>query len=430
MQYLKCRTIPQLSESEFWTRLVLQAAETDADIRHALVALAAIHEDFEQSGDDNKPQERFWMEQYDLAIGGHLGRLNGCGTQIHNIDAYLASCMVFICIEMLQCHYTSAVSLITRAVSLLYESHPIDGASSAWPLKTLEALLCRLQSQAIGLVGPVAFSKTVPPRYFAKTMPKMPEKFASVVEARRYFDFYTTYHDLTQSADTTSSSLHADVHTTLSNDITVRWSAAFAAMLRESKDKLSERDRRAVAVLKIRYLIVLQAVKKGSKYPTMTESQDKWDDCQDTFKEIVELAASTVSAADAAAAASSVPQLKQKRSFTLDYGLVSPLYDTARGCRDPIIRREAVRLLRTNPTREGLWDGLLAAQVAQRVVELEEGAVGNPVYSAGDVPLWARIYAVVPTFNPAERRGVVTFSRYGSPDDHDRPHHFQEVVEW
>lgn len=59
-------------------------------------------------------------------------------------------------------------------------------------------------------------------------------------------------------------------------------------------------------------------------------------------------------------------------TFLFDMEIVSPLYLVAIKCRHPLIRRRAIALLRSYVRREGLWDSVKAAAVAERVMELEE----------------------------------------------------------
>jgi hypothetical protein len=55
-----------------------------------------------------------------------------------------------------------------------------------------------------------------------------------------------------------------------------------------------------------------------------------------------------------------------------DMGWITPLFFTALLCRNHRIRHQAVRLLESAPHKEGIWDGLLAARVAEQVIALEE----------------------------------------------------------
>ena len=79
--------------------------------------------------------------------------------------------------------------------------------------------------------------------------------------------------------------------------------------------------------------------------------------------------------------------------FSYDMRIVGPLYGLAHHCRDPSIRRKAVALLKSCNRREGIWDSMLTATVAEKVIEIEEEGLGT-VLSCNDVPDWARITTV------------------------------------
>ena len=55
-------------------------------------------------------------------------------------------------------------------------------------------------------------------------------------------------------------------------------------------------------------------------------------------------------------------------------GSVMVLYYTATRCRERSIRREAISILREWPRKNGIWDSLQAAQVAEWIVGIEEEA--------------------------------------------------------
>lgn len=55
-----------------------------------------------------------------------------------------------------------------------------------------------------------------------------------------------------------------------------------------------------------------------------------------------------------------------------DMGWIAPLYFTAMNGPTPKIRREAIRILHASPHREGIFDAILVAAVAERVLEIEE----------------------------------------------------------
>ena len=70
-----------------------------------------------------------------------------------------------------------------------------------------------------------------------------------------------------------------------------------------------------------------------------------------------------------------------KSHLTIDMGWIPPLYFTALHCRDHETRWQAVGLLESIPSKEGIWDSSVAVAVAERVIRLEEGQ--SRVVSAG-----------------------------------------------
>ena len=153
-------------------------------------------------------------------------------------------------------------------------------------------------------------------------------------------------------------------------------------------------------------------------YTEEGQGQMFWDEYQTRFEQVVALAEQVVGLSDSGDGQSS------KNIFTLDFGIVGALYDTARICRDPYIRRRAIDTLRRYRCREGLWDGTLAARVANRFMELEESQASVPnVQTAADIPVEARISTVIPTFHFEEHWAILDFkknvqwSRPSTPDD-------------
>jgi hypothetical protein len=101
-------------------------------------------------------------------------------------------------------------------------------------------------------------------------------------------------------------------------------------------------------------------------YPSSSELA--YDAYLDMFKELVEMAKI---------------QLKSLANthdptFSFDMQNVWPLFVVAKKCRDPVVRREAIRLLAEWPRREGIWDSDVAVGISKWVVSIEEeGMVGD-----------------------------------------------------
>lgn len=95
--YFYEKTVSQMTtffRDEFWTRHVMQVADSEKCIRHSLVALSSYHESFSSP----KPASRnqFALRHYNMSIGGILKSLRTAD----NAHIHLMSCILFICIEV------------------------------------------------------------------------------------------------------------------------------------------------------------------------------------------------------------------------------------------------------------------------------------------------------------------------------------------
>jgi len=104
LYYFHGRTSSQLSgfyNCEFWNIIVLQIASQDEGVRHGLVALASMHEEFEKEGSlfDHDSGGQFGLVQYNLAIRRHLEQVQRRDLSV-NVETLVAPCLIFICIEV------------------------------------------------------------------------------------------------------------------------------------------------------------------------------------------------------------------------------------------------------------------------------------------------------------------------------------------
>ncbi|KAM0495817.1 hypothetical protein ACHAP8_007722 [Fusarium lateritium] len=66
-----------------------------------------------------------------------------------------------------------------------------------------------------------------------------------------------------------------------------------------------------------------------------------------------------------------------KPRFTQDVAIIPILYIIGAKCRDPVVRRDVLRILRRQPLREAVWDSTAAARAVERIVEIEESKDGG-----------------------------------------------------
>jgi hypothetical protein len=76
-----------------------------------------------------------------------------------------------------------------------------------------------------------------------------------------------------------------------------------------------------------------------------------------------------------------------KPTFTPEIGILPILYIIGVKCRHPVVRRQALAIIRRQPMREAAWDSASVAAIVQRVIEIEESGAG----SGEEIPMWQRI---------------------------------------
>jgi hypothetical protein len=252
----------------------------------------------------------------------------------------------------------------------------------------------------------------------------MPACFATLSEARDTLNYH--WHDYIYFAAKFPKPMTAEDADLAKQQgakysiLFMQWSFAFDAFVAMRGNTLSENERKGVMVLEIEKRIAYTSL---SMPDNAVDDQTLWDDFLPIFEQIVSLAES-ISGIDLSAK----EVYQSKPSFSLDFGIVGPLYDVAARCRDPVIRRRAIAVLRATARQEGIWDGALVAHVADRVVEIEESGLGL-VTNCKDVPDWARISEVIPVFDKEARSGLLSYRRLSSPAERTRET-VVEILDW
>lgn len=168
------------------------------------------------------------------------------------------------------------------------------------------------------------------------------------------------------------------------------WSEAFEHILcSRAAPGVSSQEKAAIAVLKMSHIMgqILFLM-------TFSDSEGHFDAFQPQFSAIVDLGREVVGDEERRAAERRCPDPRTcwhhrdhdsdifggheytashiKPSFSADLGIVPPLYVVATKCRNPIIRRQAIQLLRSSSRREGMWDSELTARIGMWIMDIEE----------------------------------------------------------
>jgi hypothetical protein len=275
-------------------------------------------------------------------------------------------------------------------------------------LDTLQVMFTRLDTQCTQLGVRHSQTKTTL-GYLGTREPgfelEIPAEFSSLNEARNSIDFL--WNDIIHygyDLEVARVSVLNDIQEAQRQAFIVRinhWSAALQNMLQRRGSSLSLAEDQASKVLQVQQFSIVLVLATIDLSDDMT-----WDQYTADFEAIVNLSAEV--------AANTAPSFSLNGSavptFSLDSGIVGPLFQTAFKCRCPALRRRAITVLGATPRQEGVWDGMLVARVCSRIVEIEEEGLGL-VLSCSDVPSTSRITNVDVKFDLEERQAVMTYLR-------------------
>lgn len=226
-----------------------------------------------------------------------------------------------------------------------------------------------------------------------------PEIFTSIAEARDFFEDQVRrcvheYHRALTSVPPDMVGATSDVllrkYARLLDEITL----ARTRFEQSRGASLTNKERMGIKMLKIYQLRHTFLFGAGHFKTTGVEN---WETLNPIFEEIVSLAASIVEtttttttyetedSAQHSMSPGGTTTKPLKPSFSLDNGVIGPLYDVATLCRDPILRRRAVDLLRSAPRREGVFDSQLYAIVAEKIIAVEEAVAAAQADGVNDI---------------------------------------------
>ncbi|THX75328.1 hypothetical protein D6D04_07433 [Aureobasidium pullulans] len=413
LDFFRSVTLPQVAGTnhrDFWGKLILQGAHFDEATYHALLALSSVHENYVSGKDAGARLDAFALKQYNMAIRDHLDVLTVLSRSDEVERPFILPCsIIFICIEN---HFKSAILLLKNTFTALSMLQARDKERSLDHIRTgstdQELLLSRLQFQARALVGP-KWGHTYRLRPIIAHA-DIPPSFSSVGEAKDCFHTQTYIHG--PSGKTKDSPEKPDWPS--------RYKTALDAYLSSHTYPLSLEDNHRLRLMEI-HLLTIPLVPKlnGPNSSSNLVDEMHWDQYTSTFSKILDLVASTVYDLDTHLAP----------SFSLDFGIIGPLGILTSRCRDPSLRRKAIHLLRIYNRQEGMWHSSLTANVAERLVKIEEAGLVE-VEHCRDIPLAARVSEVRLHHDLDQQHVMLCYSRQQSAMESVRIHVQEKIAYW
>jgi hypothetical protein len=358
-----------------------------------LIAVASVHESVEISENTStgyedavaRKRRAYSLIHYNKAIQLLIrGNENSCD----RLATALIMCILFIVFEEFQSDWTSCALHLQSGLALLHQWT----STKTVPRKPGNKL--RHHTDLIkNHVGPVLNRLLVQASTFADSRihaeqhirysarpfaPVVPQRFVSFTEAKEALDefmmwmFYSVNHPEPQSVPRVRAMLEQTLKT---------WLQAFNHLLPCTEANLEPPDLRAARFMQMYYhvsFIIIDAY--------LADDELVFDKHVQRFGKIVDMSQGTFST-DAG------KDEQHKVSFNFDFGVTPPLYFTASHCRDPLIRRRALALIRLSHRKQGCWNSEHSAKCAEQIIKIEEASLGL-VKSCEDVPEEVRIRKV------------------------------------
>ncbi|KAF3804878.1 hypothetical protein GCG54_00004148 [Colletotrichum gloeosporioides] len=408
-------------ECEFWGQLVLQLANADDAIFHATVALGLLLEDMHNwpiswpVPRQAPPTERTAnaLRHYQTALQQLVVPV--VGKESANVIS-LASAVVFACIETLCGNARNATNLIFSGIGILTQLEAcISSLANLESFAPILSVFVRLDSYTREVCNariPVSAGKSLTtaqllqtehyvrpkPPVFRHVRPCLPV-FGNLREANRQLENLENLCLFMVEQQEKPREVHSMPTRTSCQSMYQDWLKAFNA------SPISTNDENSHALLHIRRLDVYLTLHG----PEDTCPQSGWDYFLPEFTEMLTYAASAVAASNKSASRG------QHMSFVLGGGFIMPLSRLALRCRHPSTRRAAIHILRGARRRDGQLEGMLAARVLERIVDVEEDGLGE-ITESRDVPEAARVAGVLVKFLSGKGRAKLTYSRAAGPN--------------
>lgn len=344
-QYFVCNTAAELSgyfDTSFWEYLILQASVADPSLRHAIIGLGTLHEDFSNRKLDLATKCEvarsgfgFATGQYTKAIS-HLRRSLASGKQ--NPLTALMSCILFVCFDSLRGHFSSAIMHLQSGLKILHNSRLRSSRHDEDMIEeNIAPMFMRLCIQAILYID----SREIPERMaFAEVISSIssreniiPKEFQSLDAARR--SLIQASDSLFRGSYMWDGNLPTACQPQGAIDLYVQsrsqldaWRISFENFMRNQSLTFDSKQLRGAVLCKMHYTtmhIMARAVE-----PDLEDTRMAKDSCNDPqkfagfepeFQTIVSLARSLINAAEEDAKAG-----KPAFTFSTDSGLIAPLF--------------------------------------------------------------------------------------------------------
>lgn len=411
--YFRSRTAHRIfghRDATNWISILLQLGHSEGPVKHALTALASLHESqepVEACASIRRSEKHAQITAQMLALKHYTAAIKSIQTEPPNMssrpDITMTLCLLFICFEQFRSGDAACLLHLTAGLRLLYWWRYRTNAYNKlqeYSRPTLDfinnqitPILQRLRVQ---------FSICMDSRHTLMNLgvplclpsPIVPSLYPSLDSARNDFDramnYVFSFLEREQTSDGQSPS---------QPPITIlrQWKTALdASDFSTEPPMLQECTRKLLELYFHTCSVIVETYHLGS--------ESIFDHFTDRFETIVNLA-------------EDIADMWKRESqffsllFSFDLGITPPTFLVASRCRHPLIRRNAVSLMLQSPFYHGAWQDRYSGLCAQRIIEIEEQNIGIIVDQI-NVPESQRIRKVSADLQEDESQIMIQFTRW------------------
>lgn len=365
-EWYRQRSVKMLSGelgTGFWGNVIIKASVSEPAVRHALLAVSALHETVEaRDGRDVYPSRRLAYSEYGKAIAC----LRSWSSRSYQSSALpLLVCVLFVCFEFLADRQTASQMHICQGRSILSQMQTEERSPARDMIKqALVPIYVRL-SLASFTYG----SRPEPVPLHLKTWMTVPTAFSSFEEAH-----YLLYSLLDQCLQFSTRATQVVFDPSTATDEIqhlqnlqhrfigelAQWHSAFTVF--SSIDAQAQTE----AVVGAKNLLLLYWHTSRIWVSVALQAQEtKYDTHLADFASIISLATSILDATSRT----------ERNVFSFESEIIGPVYWIVTKCRHPLLRRAALRVLARDEMqgcRENHWHVEDTIAIAIRVIEVEE----------------------------------------------------------
>ncbi|KIX93013.1 uncharacterized protein Z520_11286 [Fonsecaea multimorphosa CBS 102226] len=382
------------SESGFWTKLVLKVGHEEPVVRNAIIALGTLHEDYQDRCGKYSPQlindqsYQYALRLYGVALRDLNQRLNTPSST--NAKLAIISSILFACFEVLRrnnmaavIHYQQGMRELTRQMNLPqgddfsltpYSPEQASGSRPTFreiPQDEVDELLrvfARYDIQACTF----SKEKAEPLLTNLGKVPRILPTNLTLSQVRNHLDnLLVSVYQLVKSDARMYRYWKRDVvpvewqaRRQEAIDVFDAWMAALENFFSTQGPRLGRADIKSLLGLRLQIKTAVMMLKLCIDCGPETTFDAFRDDFEDMVSKVEQVTT-------ALSLTEQMPLEDELTPFTMELGIIHPLFFTACKCRDWGIRRRAVAQLK-KAGKEGVWEGPIMAVLAQRIVALEE----------------------------------------------------------